>query len=137
MEQAFFDFFKPASNLDSNATPSRYNAPMKSETYKKFVSQRSHAIGVFNGATNELLWVFESKQRCTTLMGIHHSTLMKCVKTSALYLNSFKFKMISSNSLVLHSEKEIGVFLDLVKQKRSQLQSHIEIKKLKKFMHNT
>lgn len=32
--------------------------------------------------------------------------------------------MISSNSLALHSEKEIGVFLDLVKQKRSQLQSH-------------
>lgn len=59
VEQAFLDFFKPALNLDSNATPSRYNAPMKSETYKKFVSQRSHAIGVFNGATNKLLWVFE------------------------------------------------------------------------------
>ena len=97
---------------------------MKSETYKNFISRRSHSIGVFNGATNEPLWVFESKQRCTTLMGIHHSTLMKCVRTGSLYLNCFKFKTISSNSLTLHPETEVGVFLDLVKQKRSQLQSH-------------
>nr|YP_010437015.1 hypothetical protein NQY40_mgp03 [Ulva meridionalis]UTA96489.1 hypothetical protein [Ulva meridionalis]UTA96549.1 hypothetical protein [Ulva meridionalis]UTA96607.1 hypothetical protein [Ulva meridionalis]UTA96659.1 hypothetical protein [Ulva meridionalis]UTA96711.1 hypothetical protein [Ulva meridionalis] len=96
---------------------------MKRETYKKFVSQRSHAIAVC-GTTNELLWVFESKQQCTTLMGIHHSTLMKCMKTNTTYLNSFKFKIISSNNLLLYKEKEISVFLNLVKQKRSHFESY-------------
>ena len=108
---------------------------MKRETYKKFVSQRSHAIAVC-GTTNELLWVFEllplllqrqkqrSKQQCTTLMGIHHSTLMKCIKTNTTYLNSFKFKIISSNNLLLYKEKEISVFLNLVKQKRSHFESY-------------
>lgn len=33
--QGFLDCFKPSLNLDSKATPSRYNAPMGSQTYKQ------------------------------------------------------------------------------------------------------
>jgi len=134
LEQAFLDFFKPGLNLDSKATPSRYNAPMKSKTYKQFVKQRSHSIAVFNKTTNQLLWIFESKQQCTTLMGIHHSTLIKCINTNTTYLNSFKFSVISSNNLLLQEEEKekpdflkaqnITIFLNLVKQKRKQFESY-------------
>ena len=96
--QGFLDFFKPSLNLDSKATPSRYNAPMGSQTYKQCVKQRSHYIAVFDRTTNQLLWVFQSKQQCTTLMGIHHSTLTKCINTNTAYLGRFKFSIINRNS---------------------------------------
>lgn len=119
-EQTFLDFLKPTLNLDNRATPSRYNQVMQSQTYEKFINNRSHSIAVYS-ITNELLWVFKTKQFCTNAMNIHHSTLGKCINTKTIYLNSFRF---SVTNLTNGTYKNLDDFLDLVKDKRKQFESY-------------
>jgi hypothetical protein len=120
-EQTFLDFLKPTLNLDSRATPSRYNQVMQSQTYEKFLKNRSHSVAVFDSITNELLWVFETKQFCIKAMNIHHSTLNKCVNTKATYLNNFRFSVTDKTN---GPYKNLNNFLDLVKEKRKQFKSY-------------
>lgn len=121
-EQAFLDFLKPTLNLDKKATPTRYNGPMPSETYDQFIKQRSHSVAGFSTNKNQLLWVFKSKQECTTLMGLSHSTLNTCINTNKTYLKSFKFSIL--NNSASPALKNLTIFLDLVKQKCKLFESY-------------
>lgn len=121
-EQAFLDFLKPTLNLDKKATPTRYNAPMSDKTYKQFIKQRSHSIAVFSTNKSQLLWIFKSKQECTILMGISHSTLNTCINTNKTYLKSFKLSILNNGACP--AIKSLTIFLNLVKQKRKLFESY-------------
>jgi hypothetical protein len=96
------------------------------------VKNRSHSYAIFDSITGQLLWVFETKQLCTNLMNIHHSTLNKCVNANTTYLNSFRLSRTGITETP--AIQNLDVFLLFVYKNVNNLNHiSIEIKKFKKF----
>jgi hypothetical protein len=87
------DTLKSNLNVDMVASSSGYHSPMSDEVRKLLRKIRDTPIFLYNSQTMNLLHIFDSKQFMYDNLGIHATTLNRCLSDGSLWLDTFFFSL--------------------------------------------
>lgn len=102
LQQHLIDTLKPNLNVDLVASSSGYHEPMSQEIRDRLRKQTGTSVYIYDMDTNNLLYIFDSKQQIYDKINIHHKTLNDCLDMGNLYLNCFFLSLDLLESVNTH-----------------------------------